>query len=118
MIVSNKFAAFAASASEINTWCAAKFTNDPVMIAKCQGGPTFSPPWTAVGALIRGIPWHGVDAASVLSQPAAPPASQASVFTDPAAPSGVLGLSKGVLFGGLAILGVGAAVMLTKKGGR
>jgi hypothetical protein len=104
------------------TWCQNKFASDGVNLQKCMSKPfpigTFSPPWTDIGAIARGIPKPSSFLVNLVGGGTPTPVVSTAV---PASQAGLFGVPRTIAIAGALVLvgGLGlASYMKTRRGGR
>jgi hypothetical protein len=118
-MIFNNYRGFGAADAEVASWCASKFPHDPTMQAKCSVNTlpmSLSPPWTDLGAILRGIPKPGSLIVGLVGggqgspgyTPRAPPPSSSSG-------SGIFGIPSTIMLAGGAVLAIGVGAMVLSR---
>ena len=95
-------------------WCDQKFPSDPTNLTKCKAWGPF-PPYTDVGAIMRGIPKPSSLVVSIL-QPSAPvPYDEPPAPKPPPVKTDILGIPKTVFMVGGGLLVAGLVLTRRKK---
>ena len=115
----NAFRGFNAADAAVSEWCANKFPGDLAMQAKCSQNSfpmSLSPPWTDLGAILRGIPKN-----SLLVDLATQAQGGGTVYSPPpvapASGDGIFGIPNTIMIvgGGVLAIGLGALVLSRRK---
>lgn len=115
-MIFNAYRGFNAADGDVADWCANKFPGDLAMQAKCSQNAfpmSVSPPWTDLGAILRGIPKDSLLVGAVQGgsgyQPPPPRPSSGS----PGA--GIFGIPTAIMIAGGAVLAVGVGAMVLSR---
>ena len=110
------YSGFGASDGDVATWCQNKFPNDPTLQAKCSANNfpiSISPPWTDLGAILRGIPKSS--ALVDLVNAGAGGSTYPPGYIPPPVDPGIFGIPTTILVAGGAVLAIGVGAMVLSK---
>ena len=115
-MIFNSYRGFGAADAEVSTWCATRFPYDPELQMKCSVNTlpaSVAPPWTDLGAILRGIPKPD---SALVNLVGGNTAGGAYIPGEPVpVGDGIFGIPMTVMLAGGAVLAIGVGAMVLSR---